>query len=154
MKAAARQYDHKQDYEKVNRLLVRTYGSASGGHENWLQPRWEYMHYHPHIRETDLSAIGVWEGAWEIVEVVHPQHAMGTAYFEIYPNHRDILGDMLAYAEEHISVADANGRRLCIDINDRDEEFQALAADRAMGPTDVRVEHAQVVVDLRDRPDG
>ena len=82
MRSRVRHYDHAADYERVGRFLVRTY-RTTGGHINWLQPRWEYMHYHPLIRGVDLSSIGIWEAHGEVVGVVHPEHAMGTAYFEI-----------------------------------------------------------------------
>ena len=86
LKPTVRPYNHTADYEKINRFLVRTY-RTTGGHINWLQPRWEYMHYHPHIRGVDLNSIGVWVAHGEIVGVVHPELRMGTAYFEIDPEY-------------------------------------------------------------------
>ena len=57
MQTTVRQYNQAADYERVGRFLVRTY-SSTGGHVNWLQARWEYMHYHPLIRNVDVSSIG------------------------------------------------------------------------------------------------
>ena len=128
MKITVRGYDHGADYERVGRFLVRTY-RTTGGHINWLQPRWEYMHYHPYIRNVDLSAIGVCEADGEIVGVVHPEHAMGTAYFEIHPERGSLKEEVLRYAEEHISVVSEGVRRLRIYINDQDSQFQRVALE-------------------------
>ena len=127
MQATVRHYDHSADYEKISRLLVRTYRTA-GGHINWLQPRWEYMHYHPLIRGIDRSAIGVWEADGEVVGVVHPEHSMGTAYFEIDPEYGAPKGEMLRYAEEHLGTSEDGVRRLRVYINDEDDDFRKLAS--------------------------
>jgi len=129
MSTTLRRYDHAADYGRIGRFLVRTYGNEDG-HVNWVQPRWEYMHYHPLIRDVDLSAIGVWEEAGRIVGVAHPEHAMGTAYFEIDPDQTALKGKMLTYAEERISTVIEGMRHLRIFINDRDAAFQKLATER------------------------
>jgi GNAT superfamily N-acetyltransferase len=128
MRITARSYHHGTDYERVGRFLVRTYRTA-GDHINWLQPRWEYMHYHPYIREVDLSSIGIWEADGEIVGVVHPEHRMGTAYFEIDPEHAALKTDMLQYAEEHLAVIDDGARALRVYINDSDSELHRVASE-------------------------
>ena len=122
MRTTVRHYDHAADYEKVGRFLVRTYRTG-GGHINWLQPRWEYMHYHPLIRGVDRSAIGVWEADGEVVGVVHPEHSMSTAYFEIDPECGALKGEMLRYAQEHLSTSSDGPRRLRVYINDEDGDF-------------------------------
>lgn len=126
MNTRFRFYNHAADYQRVGEFLVRTYSTA-GEHINWLQPRWEYMHYHPGIKKVDLSSIGVWEAKGEIVAVVHLEHCMGTAYFEINPAYVALKSEMLAYAEEHLCAATEKGKSLNIYINDRDDKFQALA---------------------------
>ena len=129
METTFRCYRQDSDYEKVSQFLVRTYG-ASGGHVNWLQPRWEYMHYHPLIKGVDLRTIGVWEAAGEIVAVVHPEHYVGCAHFEIDPAYGALKSEMLAYAEEHLCTTKDGDKALSIYINDRDDAFQAVAAER------------------------
>ncbi len=123
MRVAARRYDHRTDYRRVGQFLVRTYRTA-GNHINWLQPRWEYMHYHPFIREVELDRIGVWEADGEIVAVVHPEHGMGTVYFEVDPAHAALKEEMLRHAEEHLADTAGGARSLRLYINDWDEEFQ------------------------------
>ena len=124
---AVRAYRHESDYERVGRFLVRTY-RTEGNHINWLQPRWEYMHFHPLVREVDLSPIGIWELAGDVIGVVHPEHCMGTVYFEVDPAQADLKKEMLEYAEEHLAVAKDGVRTLRIFIQDPDSDFQRLAA--------------------------
>ncbi len=124
-----RYYDHAADYADVGHLLVRTYGTTAS-HINWLQPRWEYMHHHLLIRQVDVSRIGLWEAKGEIVGVVHPEHHVGTACFEVDPAHAALKPHMLMYAEEHLSAVTNGGTELRIYVNDREVEFQRVAAER------------------------
>jgi len=135
MAITLRQYNYPSDFERVGDFLVRTY-RTSGRHVNWLQPRWEYMHYHPYIHNLDLGCIGVWEDHGEIVGVVHPEHSLGTAYFEIDPRYDNLRSDMLKYAEERISFEKEGVRRLRVYINDQDEYFRTLASDMGYVKTD------------------
>lgn len=128
MNATVRQYNFPTDFEKVGRFLVRTY-RESGGQVNWPQPRWEYMHYHSFIHNINLSAIGIWEVQGDIVGVVHPEHAMGLAYFEIDPEYHVLRKELMQYAEEHLSAFTDGVHRLRVFINDDDDDFQAVAAE-------------------------
>lgn len=132
MPTRIRRYNHRADYEKVGWFLVRTHG-RTGGHINWVQPRWEYMHYHPLIRGLDLSSIGIWVVNGDIVGVVHPEHCMGLAYFEIHPDHGALKEEMLRYAEDNLSSWNGGRRQLGVVINDQDEGFQQVIADRGYG---------------------
>jgi predicted N-acetyltransferase YhbS len=86
------------------------------------------MHHHPLVRGVDLNSIGVWEAGGKIVGVVHPEHSMGTAYFEIDPAHDDLKEAMLKYAEEFLSILSEGVRRLRVYINDQDDDFQRVAS--------------------------
>lgn len=127
MDVRARRYDPKADFDSIGRFLVQTYNRKCRGHVNWVQPRWEYMHFHPQVRDVDLSAAGIWETDGEIVAVAHPELRVGTAYFELSTEHPGLKAAMLTYAQEHLAVAAENGRRLRILVNDQDSEFQELA---------------------------
>lgn len=133
MKPTVRRYNHDFDFGKVGQFLIKTY-RTSGEHINWLQPRWEYMHYHPLIRDVDLGSIGVWEAGGEIVGVVHPEHIPGEAYFQIDPAYTeskiDLKREMLAFAEESICVSGNGGTFLFLYISDWDREFQKCAAEK------------------------
>jgi hypothetical protein len=126
---SVRPYNHPVDFENVGRSLVRTY-SPTGNHINWLQPRWEYMHFHPLIAGVDRDAIGVGEAEGTIVAVIHPEHRMGMAFFEVDPGFAHLKPEMLAYAEEYLSVATNERKELRIYINDRDIELQRIATYR------------------------
>lgn len=137
MLVTVRHYNPATDYERVNQLLLRTY-RTTGGHISWTQMRWEYMHYHPLIRNVDLNAIGVWEAHGRIVGVAHPEHHMGEAFFEIDPEYDALKRDMLIYAEQHLSAARDGQRQLQVLINNQDTDFQRLAAERGYADTGQR----------------
>ncbi len=145
MRSSIRHFDPLSDYERVGDFLIRTY-RTSGGHINWLQPRWEYMHFHPYIRDVDLSLIGVWETQGEITGVIHPEHYLGTAWFEIDPEHDALKTAMLEYAEEHISVVKDNVRQLRVYINDDDDTFQNIASEQGYVKTDRCEPMSQLVI--------
>jgi len=132
----ARRYQPDPDYDRVGALLLRTYGFG-GPHANWLQPRWEYMHFHPYVRRVDLGTIGVWEHGDRIVGVVHPELDPGQAFFQIDPDHDELREAMLDHAEEHLAVDAEGARELSIFVSDEDVRLQDLAADRGYVRTDV-----------------
>ena len=128
MQITSRSYDHGNDYERVGQFLLRTY-QTTGDHINWLQPRWEYMHYHPYIRRVDLGSIGVWEVNGEIVAVVHPEHRMGTVYLEIDPAYAALKREILRYAERHPAAISNGSKTLRVYINDSDDGLQKIASE-------------------------
>ncbi len=46
---------------------------------------------HPLVRDLDLSRIGIWEASDRIVGVIHPEHRMGKACFEVAPGSGDAM---------------------------------------------------------------
>jgi ribosomal protein S18 acetylase RimI-like enzyme len=126
MKTTARRYDPSHDYDRVGAFLVRTYRTA-GAPINWLQTRWEYMHYHSNINSVDSRAFGIWENDGEIVAVAHAEHDRGTAYFQTDPAHPDLNHEMLAHAEQHLYASTTRGRTLSVYVDDRDAALQAVA---------------------------
>jgi predicted N-acetyltransferase YhbS len=135
LETEVRSYTHVSDYEAIGRFLVRTYDTRRS-HVNWLQPRWQYMHYHPYIKRVNVAAVGIWEASGEIVGAVHPEHSMGQAYFEIDPAHEHLKKQMLVYAEQHLGATDKGERLLSVYINDRDVDFQRLAGARGYVKTE------------------
>lgn len=135
MEVRARPYDHERDYEAIGRFLVRTYDTEAV-HRNWLQPRWEYMHYHPLIasRGLDLRTCGVWEDGGEIVGVAHFEHRRGVNYLEIDPRHAVLKREMLNYATEHLWSEFKDGRAVYVYLDDRDGEIHAIAAKLGYEP--------------------
>ena len=97
MTITQRSFEFESDFDKISQFLVDTYydpSTAQSGHINWLQSRWEYMHFHPLIADVDRSKIGVWESNGEIVGVVHPEHPGSPAYFEIRPGFESIKAEL------------------------------------------------------------
>ncbi len=57
MTATVRPYNRASDYETVGQCLIDIHRpmSKSG---NWLQARWEYMHFHTESDESSFHRIG------------------------------------------------------------------------------------------------
>lgn len=130
MSVKVRAYRHSEDFARVGDFLIATYvpGVKSA---NWLQPRWEYMHYTYDLKEPDLRRFGIWEDSGDIVGVAHIEDRFGTVYFEIHPDFTQLKLEMLEYAETHLSAELSNGRRhIRAFISDIDSEFEAVAGSR------------------------
>lgn len=84
-----RPYNNIKDFSRVGEFLIETYqpGDKLG---NWLQPRWEYMHFHPLIKKVDLAKIGIVEDGGMILGVVHFEHAERQVYFQLRPGYEHI----------------------------------------------------------------
>ena len=129
MQARSRSYNHAQDYDAVGRFLLRTYGAGTA-HRNWLQPRWEYMHFHPALDADHLYEFGVWEDdhTGEIVGLVHYEHRMGINYVQLAPQNTWLQQPMLLHAIHHLVGDFKIGRAVHVSIDDTDARFQAIAA--------------------------
>lgn len=126
-----RQYDYPQDYRLVDEFLIRHYqpGNAEG---NWVEPAWEYMHFHPLLDSASLGRIGLWEEAGEIVAVAHYEWHLGEAFFQFHPAYRHLRQELLDYAEQNLyGRSRRDGRRLLrAYVNDNDQEFVSLVRAR------------------------
>lgn len=96
-----RAYSREADLEPVGRMLIDAYRPGPV-FEAWLQPRWEYMHFHPLIRGLDLGRCGVAEERGEIVGVVHLEHDPAVTYLQRTPGADHVIGPLLAWAERHL----------------------------------------------------
>lgn len=125
-----RPYDRIKDYDKVGDFLIKSFvtGYRSG---NWLQPRWEYMHFHPNLNESQLSKIGIFEDSGNIVGVVNYEDEPGDAYFHVHSDYSYLKPEMLQYAEQSLYRKLDNGQGyLRAFINDFDMEFESIARFR------------------------
>src|SRR5512136_3385072 len=134
MTTTVRSYLRHADFDRVGAFLVETY-QADRQPANWLQPRWEYMHYlcvpYCGLTAADLEKIGIWEDAGHIVGVVHFEERIGQAYFEVHPSHTDLKPEMLDYAENHLRARRADGSRLLrAFMSDFDTELTSLVHAR------------------------
>jgi len=131
MTTSLRSYNHAQDYQQVSEFLIRHHqtGNVDG---NWLEPMWEYMHFHPALEPEHLEKIGIWESAGEIVAVCHYEWRLGEAFFQFHPAYRSLRIQMLDHAEVNLcGISKKDGRKyLCAYVNDNDSEFLALVQER------------------------
>lgn len=127
MSIRVRSYKGPEDFERIGHFLVKTY-QPKGKSGNWLQPRWEYMCYHPDLDESALNRIGVWEDDGNIVGVAVYEIRLGEVYFQIHPDFTHLKSDVLKYAENHLYAELDDGRRYVrAYINDFDTEFESIA---------------------------
>ena len=129
MTVSQRQYNHSEDYELVGRFLTDTYVEETH-HDNWLQPRWEYMHYHPWLDQSALGRIGLWESDGALVAVAHYELRLGEAYLQVRPGFAYLKPKMLEYAEKNFSVEAEGHRKIAVWINDFDTAFQSFVKSR------------------------
>ena len=131
MRYQIRPYRHGQDFERVGDFLIAQHRPGNNP-VLWIQPRWEYMHFHPLIKETDINKIGVAEVDGAIAGVVHHEHDEGMLYFQVNPSYDFLKTPLFDYAEAvYGRTKDEKGReRRLIWINEADSTLQALAASR------------------------
>jgi predicted N-acetyltransferase YhbS len=133
MNVSTRKYKHSVDYDRVEQFLIDTYRPGNQ-HENWLQPRWEYMHYHPLFDETlqkAFSNTGIWESGGNIVALVHFEHRPGEVFFQVHPDFKYLKLEMLKYAEIHLSVeVGVEKLEIAVWVNDFDISFESIVRER------------------------
>lgn len=130
MNVLLHQYILSKDFQRIGRFLIETYRPGVH-HDNWLQPRWEYMHYHPMLDESALDRIGLWESDGKIVAVAHYELALGQAYFQVHPDFTWLKPEMLEYAEKHLSVtADSGQLKIAVWVNDFDTLLESAVRAR------------------------
>ncbi len=131
MKIAFRHYHGADDYQRVSDFLI-THHQPGNQDGNWLEPAWEYMHYHQALDASNLGKIGVWEDSGQIVAVCHYESCLGEAFFQFHPAYHHLREAMLDYAETELTgISRRDGRRyLWAYANDNDPEFLALVQAR------------------------
>ncbi len=131
MALEVRPYDHQRDFDRVGQFLINSYQPGPKP-PLWVQPRWEYMHFHPLIKKTDITKIGVAEVDGALRGLVHHEHDHGIIYMQVMPDDKAIKAALLDHAEAVYGGAEAEtGReRLAIFIHETDQTLQRLAAAR------------------------
>ena len=164
MGTSYRRYDHTTDYDAVGAFLVRTYAPTKDGpHRNWLQSRWEYMHYHPAIfdKQDDLSRCGLWLDGGEIVGAVHFEDRMGVVYLQLDPAYSQLKREMLEVAAENLAGDFKIGRAVHVYIDEQDDAWHQVALelgyermlDEGFAEVTTRLEASQVP-ETMDTPSG
>jgi len=141
-----RRYRHKEDYQFVERFLIRTY-LEEANHRGWSQPRWEYMHSHPDQQEKAplFERFGVWEDEAEMVGLVHFEDRLGVVYVQLDPRYPQLKRPMLQHAIEHLQGELRAGPGIYVFLDDADPEFGQIARELGFEPS----EHAEVTSRLR-----
>jgi predicted N-acetyltransferase YhbS len=127
-KPEIKSYHREKDYHRVGEFLNETYLPGKK-FINWLQPRWEYMHFHPFVWEIDVGKIGIFEEDGLIVGVVNLESNQRTAYFQVRPGWESIKPLMFDYAEKYYQgISQSTGRLIrALYIHEDDETLSALA---------------------------
>lgn len=132
-----RPYNREQDYDKINIFLQNSYGELGKPYENWLQPRWEYMHYHPYTNANDFHKIGVWEHNKQIVAVANYEHKPGRCYFQVDPKHSYLKDEMITYAENFLTGSENNRKFLKFYPASFDYKYLELLTKRGYQPVEI-----------------
>jgi GNAT superfamily N-acetyltransferase len=131
MSVTFRNYQHTTDYQRVSDFLIANHqtGNLDG---NWLEPAWEYMHFHPAMQPEHLAKNGIWEEDGQIVAVVHYEWSLGEAFFQFHPAYRHLRAELLDYAETNLRGFSSQNNRpyLCAYVNDNDLPFLELVQAR------------------------
>ncbi len=139
MTVKIRHYNGQADYHRISTFLIALYLADNTENrpgiirrDNWLEPMWEYMHFHPALDDSALGKIGIWEQSGEIVAVAHYESCLGEAFFQFHPAYRHLRGTMLDYAEINLTgLSRNNGRKfLSVYVNENDAEFVSLVQAR------------------------
>jgi predicted N-acetyltransferase YhbS len=144
-----RAYDHQSDYESVGNFLIDIY-RPSRGLRTWLQPRWEYMHYHSLSEGLPLERIGVAESEGRMVGLIHFEHNPAFNYVQIRPGCEAVSEDLLDWAEAHMGGPSIAFERAVIGLYVDDLDLLLEQAVRRRGfelHSEHSEEHARYVVD-------
>ncbi len=136
-----RPYDRTVDYHRIDRFLVEMYAPGDT-FANWLEPRWEYMHWHPLIVGMPIDDFGVVEEAGRIVGIVHFEHTPAFVYAQVRPGHDHVKPAMVDWAEAHFGgVPRSLGRNvLGMYVSEMDIAFAKILAERGFARLPDRAE--------------
>ena len=131
MTPTVRAYRHRADFDAVGEFLVEVYEPGEV-FANWLQPRWEYMHFHPYIDGIPLERFGVAVEDGQIVGVVHLEHSPAFTYFQVRPGCDHVKEALLDHAERNFGGYSRSLEQnvLGMFVNEFDETMTALLRER------------------------
>ncbi len=134
-----RPYVHALDFDRVGRFLIESYEPGSRLRV-WLEPRWEYMHYHTFILGQPIDRFGVAEQAGQIVGIAHFEDHPAFVFVQVRPGHELAVPPLLGWAERHLGGTSQRfgPRTLGIFVNDFDPGLREAVAERGF------VEHSEV----------
>jgi predicted N-acetyltransferase YhbS len=131
MSVKVRNYSGSKDFQAISDFLIANYqpDNADG---NWLEPRWEYMHFRSDIiAKIDTGKIGIWEDNSKIVGVAHPEEFAGELFLQIHPEYGFLKTEMLDYAEHTLFGVDNQGKKfIMVFVYDTDTELVDIVKKR------------------------
>ncbi|QVK17451.1 GNAT family N-acetyltransferase [Mycoplasmatota bacterium] len=142
-------YNHKNDYELVNEFLYHTYKKEK--YPNWLQPRWEYFHYHPNTEEECYKTIGVWKENGEIVGLATHEGNLGEVFIMVDETHGYLKKEMIQFAEANISKkSEDNKKSLYVYVNDFDKDLENIVIEKGYQKIEYKETICQFTDDIKD----
>lgn len=140
MKLTMRPYRSEDDYWRIRAFLRHVMLLNGLREKSWHVARLDYWRWHVAAncldRDTIAGVVFLWETpAGEIAAVLNPE-GDGEAHLQVHPGLRTpaLEGEMLAVAEEHLSVERDGQRVLTTWTDDRDGARLALLERRGYGP--------------------
>ncbi len=144
MSTRSRHYAPDPDFQRVRDFLIDIYGITRQPF-NWTLERWDYCRYFVNNlwdRDTQQweDLVRVWESDGQIIGVACYEGRLGEVYPQVHPNHRDLEDEMMAWAEEHLTVEREDGtHRLSVRAYDYDTFRQTMLQKRGYH----RVDHLE-----------
>jgi mycothiol synthase len=128
----ARAFQSDEDFWKVRRLLVETYPITPPDF-NWDTRRWDGWRFYtadPAWNPRWEEQVHLWEtGDGQLVGAVNPDGNAPVA-LQLHPDFRHIEGDMIAWAEDHLTRSTEDGRHLEFFVYDYDCPRRRLLEQR------------------------
>ena len=135
MSVKVRNYSGSKDFQAISDFLIANYqpDNADG---NWLEPRWEYMHFRSDIiGKIETHKICIWEDNNKIVGAAHPEEFAGELFLQIHPEYGFLKIEMLDYAEKTLFGIDKQGKKfIMVFVYDTDEELVDIVKHRGYQP--------------------
>ncbi|MFW6290676.1 MAG: GNAT family N-acetyltransferase [Spirochaetota bacterium] len=122
-------YSRNAWFDRIGSFLDRHHRPGNRD-RNWLQPAWEYMHFHPAIDGEHLDRCAVWEDDGELVGVAHYEWSLGEAFFQVAPDRQELKPAMPDHVEAHMRGSDERGEYVAAYCGDADHAFAAELARR------------------------
>ena len=123
MAITRRPYEPTRDFDRIGDFLVRHHRPANDD-ANWLQPAWEYMHFHPAIDEEHLDRCAVFCDGDDVVGVVHYEWRLGEVFLQVAPGYEGLKPEMLDHAEANMRGRGDDGvEYVQVFANDLDRDF-------------------------------
>ena len=135
MKQTLRPYRTIEDYWRIREFLRQVMTLNQRRETNWHVARWDYWWWFANVDIEKIppeESIFLWETATgELAAVLNPE-GRGQAFLQIHPAWRtpELVDEMLATAEELLSVVGENGRNLQVFVDSKDTSLHEALSRR------------------------